>query len=121
MKMGENLRGIGKNSGNFAIDSKQPCISIAKFNQYRLHIPALITSTPVGYHRSPCLKSNSTVLFASVRKYSPSSTCVPSHSNTTQTGSEAGTPSLSFPIYQTKEYVYTNLFCYRTFIIQTSH
>lgn len=60
-------------------------------------IPALITSTPVGYHRSPCLRSNSTVLFANVRKYSPSSICVPSHSNTTRTGSEAGTPSLSLP------------------------
>lgn len=61
------------------------------------HSPALITSTPDGYHRSPCLKSNRTVLFANVRKYSPSSICVPSHSKTTRTGSEAGTPSLSLP------------------------
>lgn len=56
-----------------------------------------MTSTPVGYHRSPCLRSNSTVLFANVLKYSPSSTCVPSHSKTTRTGSEAETPSLSLP------------------------
>lgn len=61
------------------------------------YAPALITSTPDGYHRSPCLKSNRTVLFANVLKYSPSSIWVPSHSKTTRTGSEAGTPSLSLP------------------------
>lgn len=69
----------------------------------KYNLPALITSTPVGYHRSPCLRSNSTVLFANVRKYSPSSICVPSHSKTTRTGSEAGTPSLSLP--ESKRYV----------------
>lgn len=57
-----------------------------------------MTSTPVGYQRSPCRKSNKIVLFASVRKYSPSSTWVPSLSSTNRTGSEAGTPNLSFPI-----------------------
>lgn len=56
-----------------------------------------MTSTPIGYHRSPCLRSNSTVLFANVLKYSPSSTCVPSHSKTSRTDSEAETPSLSLP------------------------
>ena len=60
--------------------------------------PALMTSTPVGYQRSLCLKSNKIVLFANVRKYSPSSTCVPSLSRTKRTGSEAGTPNLSFPM-----------------------
>lgn len=59
--------------------------------------PALMTSTPVGYQRSPGLNSSSTVLFGSVRKYSPSSTCVPSDSSTRRTGSEAGTPSFSRP------------------------
>lgn len=63
----------------------------------KAYAPALITSTPDGYHRSPCLKSNRTVLFANVLKYSPSSIWVPSHSKTTRTGSEAGTPSLSLP------------------------
>jgi hypothetical protein len=63
----------------------------------RCNQPALMTSTPVGYQRSPCLKSNNIVLLANVRKYSPSSTCVPSLSRTKRTGSEAGTPSLSFP------------------------
>lgn len=62
-----------------------------------LHPPAFMTSTPVGYQRSPCLNSSSTVLLARVRKYSPSSIWVPSHSRTTRTGSEAGTPSLSLP------------------------
>lgn len=65
--------------------------------QAKRNKPALMTSTPVGYQRSPCLKSNKIVLLANVRKYSPSSTCVPSLSRTKRTGSEAGTPSLSFP------------------------
>lgn len=61
-------------------------------------IPALITSTPVGYQRSPGRSRSSTVLLGSVLKYSPSSTCVPSDSSTSRTGSEAGTPSFSRPV-----------------------
>lgn len=60
-------------------------------------LPALMTSTPVGYHLSPCRSSSSTVLGGSVRQYSPSSTCVPSLSNTKRTGSLAATDSFSFP------------------------
>lgn len=74
-------------------------VSLQNCQDLFFYLPAFITSTPVGYHRSPCLRSNSTVLFANVRKYSPSSICVPSHSKTTRTGSEAGTPSLSLPMY----------------------
>lgn len=84
-------------------------------NYFDGYIPAFITSTPVGYHRSPCLRSNSTVLFANVRKYSPSSICVPSHSRTTRTGSEAGTPSLSLPVYSRRLFekcvINKNMFC----------
>lgn len=54
-------------------------------------------STPVGHQRSPCLSNNRIVLFARVLKYSPSSTCVPSDSNTTDTFSLCGTPSFSLP------------------------
>lgn len=60
-------------------------------------IPARMMSTPVGHQRSPCLSNNRIVLFARVLKYSPSSTCVPSDSNTTDTFSLCGTPSFSLP------------------------
>lgn len=60
-------------------------------------IPVRMTSTPVGYQRSPWRSKRMTVLLGSVRKYSPSSTCVPSDSSTSLTGSLAGTFSFSFP------------------------
>uniref|UniRef100_A0A8D8RH67 Uncharacterized protein n=1 Tax=Cacopsylla melanoneura TaxID=428564 RepID=A0A8D8RH67_9HEMI len=60
-------------------------------------IAVLITSTPTGYQRSPWRSIRITVLFGSVRKYSPSSTCVPSDSRTNRTGSLAGIPSFSLP------------------------
>jgi hypothetical protein len=61
------------------------------------YLPARMTSTPAGNHRSPGLSSSKTVLAGSVRKYSASSTWVPSLSNTRRTGSPTETPSLSRP------------------------
>lgn len=60
-------------------------------------LPALITSTPAGSQRSPGRNRSSTVLAGRVRKYSASSTWVPSLSRTSRTGSPTDTPSLSRP------------------------
>ncbi|KAL0122900.1 hypothetical protein PUN28_007526 [Cardiocondyla obscurior] len=54
-------------------------------------------STPVGHQRSPCRNKSRIVLFPRVLKYSPSSTCVPSDSKTSETFSFCGTPSFSLP------------------------
>lgn len=54
-------------------------------------------STPVGSQRSPCRSRSRIVLLPSVLKYSPSSTCVPSDSKTSETFSFCGTPSFSLP------------------------
>jgi hypothetical protein len=63
-----------------------------------------MTSTPLGYQRSPCRSNSRIVLLGRVRKYSPSSTCVPSDSNTKRTGSPASTPSFSFPASQDRQH-----------------
>lgn len=60
-------------------------------------IPARMTSTPAGCQRSPGLSSSSTELLGRVRKYSPSSTCVPSDSSSSRTGSPGGTFNFSLP------------------------
>lgn len=60
-------------------------------------LPARMTSTPAGNHRSPGRSSRRTVLAGRVRKYSASSTWVPSLSRTSRTGSPTDTPSLSRP------------------------
>lgn len=49
------------------------------------HLPARITSTPAGNHRSPGRNNNNTLLGGNVRKYSASSTWVPSDSSTNLT------------------------------------
>lgn len=64
-------------------------------------IPARMTSTPAGCQRSPGLSSSSTELLGRVRKYSPSSTCVPSDSSSSRTGSPGGTFSFSLPATHT--------------------
>lgn len=62
-----------------------------------IYLPARITSTPAGNHLSPGLSKSRMVLAGSVRKYSASSTWVPSFSRTTRTVSAFGRPSLSLP------------------------
>ena len=54
-------------------------------------------SSPAGAQISPGLRTIKIVFSGSVWKYSPSSTCVPSVSSTTRTGSTTPTQSLSRP------------------------
>jgi hypothetical protein len=76
-------------------------------------IPARMTSTPAGCQRSPGLSSSSTELLGRVRKYSPSSTCVPSDSSSSRTGSPGGTFSFSLPATHTHTHrIYTSAICY---------